>query len=153
MTHPFQPQLLDGSYSARGALGPRTLVANGFAAKETSPASATKDEVRVIGEPALGDVDRDGHQDAAMVIENDQGNSGAFYYAVLAVNDSGCYQATNALFLGDRIAPLTVDFLDGRFVYNYFDRESGEPVTARPLVPTSLWIRFDRKSGIISAGS
>ena len=88
-----------------------------------------------------------------MVIENDQGNSGAFYYAVLAVNDSGCYQATNALFLGDRIAPLTVDFLDGRFVYNYFVRESGEPVTARPLVPTSLWIRFDRKSGIISAGS
>jgi hypothetical protein len=135
-------------------IGDRTFrMSNGFAAQQAVPGSATQNTVRVIGEPALGDVNRDGHRDAALLIENDPGGGGRFYYAVLAVNESGSYRATNALLMGDRIEPLTVDFLDLRFVYNYFDRQPGESVTARPSVQKSLWIRFDRKSGIISAGS
>jgi hypothetical protein len=128
-------------------------MSNGFAARQAVPGSATQDTIRVIGEPALGDVDRDGHRDAALLIENDPGGSGRFYYAVLAVNESGSFRATNALLLGDRIAPLTVDFLDWRFVYNYLDRRSGESMTTPPSVVKSLWIRFDRASGVISAGS
>ena len=72
---------------------------------------------------------------------------------MLAVNESGSFRATNALLLGDRIAPLNVDFLDWRFVYNYLVRGSGEPMTERPSVVKSLWIRFDRASGVISADS
>jgi hypothetical protein len=128
-------------------------MSNGFAARQAVPGSATQDTIRVIGEPALGDVDRDGHRDAALLIENDPGGSGRFYYAVLAVSESGSFRATNALLLGDRIAPLTVDFLDWRFVYNYLDRRSGESMTTPPSVVKSLWIRFDRASGVISAGS
>jgi hypothetical protein len=135
-------------------IGDRTFrMANGFAAHQAVPGSATQDTVRVIGEPALGDVNRDGHRDAALLIANDPGGSGTFYYAALAVNEAGSYRATNALLVGDRIAPLTVDFLDGRFVYNYLDRRSGEPMTTPPSVVKSLWIRFDRASGAISAGS
>jgi hypothetical protein len=59
----------------------------------------------------------------------------------------------NALLLGDRIAPLTVDFLDGRFVYNYLERRPGEPMTQAPSVVTSLWIRCDRVAGVISGSS
>jgi len=71
---------------------------------------------------------------------------------VLAVNGNGSYRATNPLLMGDRIAPLTVDFLDWRFVYNYLARRSGEPMTENPSVTKSLWIRFDKASGVISAG-
>jgi hypothetical protein len=134
-------------------IGDRTFrMSNGFATQQAVPGSATQDTVRVIGEPALGDVNRDGRPDAALLIENDPGGSGRFYYAVLAVNESGSYRATNALLIGDRIAPLTVDFLDLRFVYNYLARRSGEPMTERPSVVKSLWIRFDHASGVISAG-
>ena len=134
-------------------IGDRTFrMSNGFAAQQAVPGSATQNTIRVIGEPALGDVNRDGHRDAALLIENDPGGGGRFYYAVLAVTESGSYRATNALLMGDRIEPLTVDFLDLRFVYNYLARRSGEPMTERPSVLTHLWIRFDRAAGVISAG-
>ncbi len=153
----------DGSGSSRPATGMTNLVVtigdrsftmtNGLASAEITPDSATPNTVRVIGEPAVGDVNRDGRPDAALLIESDSGGGGNFFYAVLAVNESGSYRATNALLLGDRIAPITVDFLDGRFVYNYDDRVPGEPVSARPSVQKSLWIRFDQESGDISAGT
>jgi len=150
---PGDPGLSTGWANLVVTLGDRTFImSNGFAAQEAVPRSATQDTIRVIGGPALGDVNRDGHRDAALLIENDPADGGAVYYAVLAVNDAGSYHATNALLLGDRIAPLTVDFLDGRFVYNYYERGPGEPMTARPTVQKSFWIRFDRASGVISAG-
>lgn len=151
---PVDPGLSTGWANLVVTLGDRTFtMSNGFAAQEAVPRSATQDTIRVIGRPALGDVNRDGHRDAALLIENDPGGGGAFYYAVLAVNDAGSYRATNALLLGDRIAPLTLDFLDGRFVYNYYERGPGEPMTARPTVQKSLWILFDRAAGVISAGA
>jgi hypothetical protein len=135
------------------SIGDRTFsMSNGLASIETVPGSATQDTVRVIGKPALGDVNRDGHRDAALLIENDPGASTTFYYAVLAVNESGSYQATNVLLLGDRIEPMTLDYLDGRFVYNYAVRGPGEPLTAVPSVRKTLWIHFDPASGMISAG-
>ena len=150
---PVDPGLSTGWANLVVTIGDRTFtMSNGFAAQEAIPGSATEDTVRVIGSPALGDVTRDGHRDAALLIENDSGG-GRFYYAVLAVNESGSYRATNALLLGDRIAPLTVDFLDGRFVYNYSERQPGEPLTALPSVLQSVWIRFDRPSGHISGGT
>lgn len=129
------------------------VMSNGFAASEAAPDSATQNTVRIVGEPVWGDVDRDGQPDAALLIANDPGGSGTFYYAVLAVGDSGIYSSTNALLLGDRIVPQTVNFLDGRFVYNYQARGPDEPMTARPTVQSSLWIRFNTASHIISAGS
>lgn len=133
--------------------GQAFAMSNGFAASEAAPDSAAQNTVRIVGDPVWGDVDRDGHLDAALLIANDPGGSGTFYYAVLAVGDSGIYSSTNALLLGDRIVPQTVNFLDGRFVYNYAARGPEEPMTARPTVQSSLWIRFNTASHVISAGT
>ena len=134
-------------------IGDRTFtMSNGFASQQSGSGSAVPNTIRVIGEPAPGDANRDGYRDAALLIENDLGTGGRFYYAVLAVSENGSYRATNALLMGDRIAPRTVDFLDWRFVYNYLARGSGEPITESPSVKKSLWIRFDTASGVISAG-
>ena len=151
---PGDPGMSTGWANLVVTIGDRTFtMSNGFAAQDAVPGAGAPDTVRVIGGPALGDVNRDGHRDAALLIENNPGGSGAFYYAVLVVNNAGSYRATNALLLGDRIAPLTVDFLDGHFVYNYYERGPGEPMTANPSVQKSLWIRFDREAGVISAGA
>ena len=128
-------------------------LANGVAEKEAAPGSATKNTVRVVGEPVMGDGDGDGDLDAALLILNDPGGSGTFYYAVLAIRDAGSYHATNALALGDRIAPQTVAFAGGRFVYNFAERKPGESMAVRPSVEKSVWIRFDKASGVISEGS
>jgi hypothetical protein len=50
-------------------IGDRTFsMSNGLASIETVPGSVTQDTVRVIGKPALGDINRDGHRDAALLI-------------------------------------------------------------------------------------
>lgn len=148
------PRASTGATNLVVTIGVRTFsMTDGLGTAQAVSGSATPDTIRVVGEPARGDVDRDGHPDAALFIENDLGGGDDFYYAVLAVDQSGTYHATNALLLGNGIEPLTVDFLDGRFVYNYSERRLGEPITASPSVQRSLWIRFDRAEGVISAGS
>ena len=85
----------------------------------------------------------------ALLLVNEPGGSGTFYYAVLAIDDDGAYHATNAIFLGDRIAPENIEYRDGHFVYNYAVRKAGQPMTAQPSVSKSLWVKFDRKTGEI----
>lgn len=112
-----------------------TLV-NGRAEKTYAPDSATKNILSIFGEPKYGDLDTDGDEDAAILLAHDPGGSGTFYYAVLAINNAGSYQATNVLLLGDRITPQTVDILYGTAVYNFFERNSSSGL--------SVWIDYDQ---------
>lgn len=125
---------------------------DGVAVKDAAPGSASKNTVRIVGEPAVGDATGEGERDAALLVANEPGGSGTFYYAVLAVNRGGSYQATNAVPLGDRITPKGIDFTDGHFVYNFLDRRSGEAMTAEPNVEEHVKINIDPKTSQISVG-
>ena len=125
-----------------------TLV-NGKAEKEYPGGGATKNIVSLFGEPAIGDLDGDGDADGALLLVNNPGGSGTFYYAVLVMNNDNKYIATNVLLLGDRIAPQTVEIHDGRAVYNYAERPAGTSMIARNSEGKSLWIHYDKKSGNI----
>lgn len=104
----------------------------------------------MFGEPTFGDLDSDGDLDAATILVNQPGGSGTFYFAVLVLNDSGVARATNAILLGDRVSPQTVEIHEGRAVFNFAERKPGEPMTTPPSVGKSLWIRYDSEKGIIS---
>lgn len=132
--------------------GQTFALTDGVASKEAAPGSAAKNTARIVGEPAVGDATGEGEQDAALLIANDPGGSGTFYYAVLAVNHGGSYQATNAVPLGDRIAPKGIDYVDGHFVYNFLDRKSGEPMDAQPDVEEHIKVNIDPKTNRISVG-
>ncbi|MGV0993069.1 MAG: hypothetical protein ACOYB7_12550 [Mycobacterium sp.] len=125
-----------------------TLV-NGAAEKEIAPGS--KETVRVVGEPVTGDVTGDGKPDTALLIADDPGGSGTFYYAVLAVDQGGSWRATNALPLGDRIKPENIQYADGQFVYRFLERKPDEPMSAPPTVENTVPVRLDAASGKISA--
>ena len=127
-----------------------TLI-NGVAEKQSGPGSAATETVRVVGEPVSSDVTGDGETDVALLLADDPGGSGTFYYAVLAVNDGGSWHATNVVPLGDRIAPEKIEVVDGHFVYRFLERHPGDPMATTPTVPNSVPIRFDAASGRISA--
>lgn len=122
---------------------------DGKAEIEIAPGSATKNKLSIFGEPVFGDLDDDGDDDAAMLLANDPGGSGTFYYAVLAIKYDTAYQSTNALLLGDRIAPQTKEIRDGRALFNFAERRADEPVTTRPSIGRSVWIRYDKSTGLI----
>jgi hypothetical protein len=134
------------SYVVEGAV---FNMKDGKAEIKYAPGSASKNILRVFGEPVYGDLDGDGDSDAALILQNQPGGSGIFYYAVLAINADGKYRATNALVLGDRIAPQTVEIRDGRAVFNYAVRKAGEPMSAQPSEGKSLWIHFDKNTAEI----
>lgn len=125
-----------------------TLV-DGVAEKETAPGS--KETVRVVGEPVTGDVTGDGKPDTALLLADDPGGSGTFYYAVLAIDDGGSWRATNALPLGDRIKPEPIEYQDGQFVYRFLERKPDDPMSAPPTVENTVPVRLDPATGRISA--
>lgn len=125
-----------------------TLI-NGIAEIEITPGQATKHIVSIFGEPVYGDLNKDGKNDAAIMLVSNPGGSGTFYYAVLAISTSSTYTTTNTLILGDRIAPQTIEIRDGRALFNYVERKANEPMSAQPSIGKSLWIHYDMKTGEI----
>lgn len=123
-------------------------LADGVATKDVSGSTET---VRVVGDPVTGDASGDGEPDTALLLADDPGGSGTFYYAVLAIEDGGSWRATNALPLGDRIKPERIQYADGQFVYHFLERKPDEPMTAPPTVENSVPVRLDPASGRISA--
>ncbi|MCB1264632.1 MAG: hypothetical protein KDB56_08575 [Mycobacterium sp.] len=132
--------------------GQTFALSDGVAEKESAPGSAAKNTVRIVGDPVAGDVNGDGQADEALLIRNDPGGSGAFYYAVVAFADGGAYHATNAVLLGDRIEPQGIEFTGGRFVYRFLERRPGQPMADAPTVKKSVAIQFAPATGGITAG-
>ncbi len=125
-----------------------TLV-NGKAEKAYASDSATKNMLSIFGQPLYEDLDKDNDLDAALWLVNNPGGSGVFYYAVLAINNGNDSFTTNALLLGDRIAPQTLEFDSGRALFNYAERKVGEPMITRPSMGKSLWIQYNPQTGQI----
>ncbi len=111
--------------------------------------SSMKNTLVVFGEPVYGDLDKDGDNDGALILVNNSGGSGTFYYAVLAINNDGVYKSTKTMLLGDRIAPQTVEIQDGHALYNFMERKGTDPMIAKPSISKSVWIYYNAKDNTI----
>jgi hypothetical protein len=120
-----------------GIEGQEILLQNGSAETAIVPGSASKAITKYFGNEVRGDFNGDGTEDIAFLLTQDPGGSGTFYYIVAALNISGGYSGTNAIFLGDRIAPQSTEFKDGEIVVNYADRNPDDPMTAAPTLGVS----------------
>jgi len=85
--------------------------------------------------PTVGDLNGDGANDAGVILVV-SGGSGTFYYGAAALNNTSTYtyDGTNAIILGDRIAPQTKDIQNEIYTVNFAERAEGEPMTAQPSV-------------------
>ena len=126
----------DTTYSIDGQ--PVTL-SGGVSEQQVAPDSATKIKTSVFGELTLGDVNGDGQNDAALILTQDGGGSGTFYYLAVAYSSSTGIVGTNALLLGDRVAPQTLEIKNGMVIANYATRKPDEPMSTAPSVGVSLY--------------
>lgn len=107
------------------------------------PNSSTIVITRIFGEHIYGDLNGDGVDDAGLILQYEPGGSGTFYYAASAINNNGNFQGTNAILLGDRIAPQNIQIRDGILIANYAERKTTDPMTTQPSIGVSKYMRFD----------
>jgi hypothetical protein len=122
--------------------GQKVALVNGKAETELAPASASKLLTQYFGNEAVGDLNNDGTPDVAFILTQTGSGSGTFYYVVVALKSANGYYGTNAILLGDRVAPQTTEIRDGELIVNYADRKTNESMTTQPSVGVSKYLKI-----------
>lgn len=135
------PKSIDPKNSIFSIDGVTIKLNNGISEVESASGSASKIVTKYFGNEATGDLNGDGLADIAFLVTQETGGSGTFFYLAVALKTSYGYQGTNAIFLGDRIAPQNTEIRNGLVIANYAERAKGEPMTARPSVGVSKYIK------------
>jgi len=128
--------------------GTSVTLKDGVHEAEAASGSASKVVTRYFGNEVTLDLNADNRDDVVFLLTQETGGGGVFYYAVAALNTENGYVGSQALLLGDRIAPQTTEISQDPshvsvVVINYADRAPGEPMTTQPSVGKSIWLKLD----------
>jgi hypothetical protein len=126
--------------------GKEVTLVNGVAEQAAAPGSATKIVTRYFGNAVDIDLNSDGLMDLGFLLTQDGGGSGTFFYVAAALNTGSGTQGTNAIFLGDRIAPQSTNVDPNnpvQFMVNYMERKLSDPMSAQPSVAVSRTFKLD----------
>ena len=116
-----------------------TLV-DGKASNEVVEGASSTVVTSIFGEPVYADLNSDGLEDAVVFLVQETGGTGSFFSFAVAVKNNSGYVGTEAIPLGDRIAPQNINIKDdGIIAVNYADRKAGEPMTADPSVGVTAY--------------
>ena len=109
----------------------------GISKEKIVPGGASKTVTRYSGKNGSGDINADGIEDFAVILLQESGGSGTFYYAAAVLSRKEGYSGTNAVFLGDRILIKNIDINGNKIQINYLGRKFDEPMNAKPEVDLS----------------
>ncbi len=97
-----------------------------------------------FGNELFKDLNDDGRDDVVFLLTQQTGGSGTFYYVVAALNTDSGYVGSQALLLGDRIAPQTTESGPGKqIIVSYAERGPNEPMTNQPSIAKSITLILD----------
>lgn len=116
---------------------------NGQASQPATDNSASQVVTKIFETSTEVDLDMDSRKDSAVILTQDSGGSGIFYYVAVALNTEDGYVGTNAILLGDRISPQNINFKENIIIVNYADRNSDEPMTAPATIAKSKYLAIE----------
>ncbi len=128
----FLQALPNAEYPLEGIGSGTVLMKNGMFEEPAAPGSATVTSVQLGEEQAVGDVNDDEVDDAAVLLVVDPGGSGTFSYLGLVINENGNAKPIGSVILGDRIIIKSLAIDSGNVVVNMLDRKPDEPMSAEP---------------------
>lgn len=105
--------------------------------------SVEKIVTQYFGNETRGDFNADGKEDVAFILTQSSGGTGTFYYVAALISSGNSYVGTNAILLGDRIAPQTTEFSNNKIIVNYADRKPDEPMSTQPSFGVSKYLKVD----------
>lgn len=122
--------------------GKAVTLNDGTAQTNDPSAGASQTTTKIFESNAQGDINGDGLADTAVILTQNSGGSGTFYYIAAAINSAGGYKGTNAVLLGDRIAPQNNQIQNGEIIVNYADRKAGEDFSVQPSEGKSMYLVY-----------
>lgn len=124
--------------------GEEVTLVDGISVIPFAPGSASVSTIRYFGNDFTHDIDGDGDMDVVFLVTEEGGGSGTFFYVVGAIKEEEGYRGTQAMFLGDRVAPQSISAGDGtQVIVNYSDRAVGEPMSTAPSVGKSMHLLYN----------
>lgn len=129
----------------------KVTLKNGLSETSFEPGSATKIVTKYFGNEINPDLDKDGRPDSVFLITQNLGGSGTFYFVVAALNKESGYVGTDAVLLGDRISPQTIEMSrevgkERIIIVNYADRYIDDSFSTPPSLGKSIWLLLDTKT-------
>jgi heat shock protein HslJ len=119
----------------------------GNATTDDPRGSGSKIITKSVGNELRKDLNGDGRDDVAFLLTQERGGTGTFYYVVAALDTDSGFVGSDAVLLGDRVAPQATASGSGRsIIVTYADRKPGEPMTATPSVPRTRQFLLDPKT-------
>ncbi|MDD3263257.1 MAG: META domain-containing protein [Candidatus Absconditabacteria bacterium] len=137
----------DATYSIDGQ---QITLKNGLS-EIAIPDSSAKIITKFWGNQIEHDLDDDGTLDNIFIITQETGGTGIFYYVVAKLNTKEGSKGSDAVFLGDRIAPQTISIDENKdrknvIVVNYADRKENESFAISPSIGKSIWLKLDTQN-------
>ncbi len=124
--------------------GKDVALVNGLSEVAIVEGSASMVVTKYFGNELRHDFDSDGREDIVFILTQETGGSGVFYYVAAALNKEGGYVGSDTVFLGDRIAPQSLNIGKGDIIeVNYAERKAGESLDVAPSVGKSIWLLLD----------
>ncbi len=138
----------DATYTIEGE---KVTLKNGVSSVPSVNGSSAMIVTKYFGNEVKHDFDGDGRIDSAFILTQNGGGTGTFYYVVAALNKPNGYVGGEAIYLGDRIAPQTMEMSQNKstpnvIVVNYADRKPTDSFTTPPSVGKSIWLLLDTKT-------
>ena len=103
-----------------------------------APNSSSKNITQVLNTPLFADINKDGVDDAVLILTQSTGGSGTFYYVAAAIATPEGYQGTTALLLGDRIKPQRIEIIGTKARISFLTRGSEESFVNDPTIPRQM---------------
>jgi len=137
-------------YNHRYRIEREVVVLQHGSSRKPIDGSAASIITEVVRSPLYIDLNDDGQKDAVLILRQQTGGSGTFYYLAVALSnvtasersDVASGPVVESYFLGDRIKVEQVSFVDNEIVVNYLDRADGQPMAVQPVVRLSKKFKF-----------
>lgn len=108
--------------------------------------SATIAKTTLLSGPAFADLNGDNIKDAVVILRDEPGGSGLFYHIAVVLSGAEKSQATNSIFLGDRIRIQSISIDSSVISVVILERKPNEPFSVVPSVVQTLTFKISDNS-------
>ena len=132
--------LKNAEYQSEFSVNGRVRLSNGIYRGKMVPDSATELVVMLSDHVALGDLNGDGADDAAVVLITDSGGSGTFHHLAVLINQNGSPKHAASQLLGDRVKVKSLLIRSGDIAVEMIKQGPNDPMCCPTLQVTQNYM-------------